>query len=99
MIHKSTQDQQPMLIGFRKYCPMVSHDQRTETKKSKTVHCSTSIRGGGVGVGFNNALEDGAHGNGGAIVLLGAPLLLLSLLPAHLSQPPLHIEVPLENYL
>ena len=48
-----------------------------------------------------NALEDGAHGNGGTIVLLlSAPLLLLlSHLPAHLSQPPLHVIVPLENYL
>ena len=51
------------------------------------------------GVGVKNALEDGTHRNGGAVVLLSAPLLLLSLLPAHLSQPPLHIEVPLENYL
>ena len=56
------------------------------------------------GVGANNginALEYCAHRNGGAIVLLlSAPLLLLlSYLPAHLSQPPLHIIVPLENYL
>ena len=56
------------------------------------------------GVGANNginALEYCAHRNGGAIVLLlSAPLLLLlSHLPAHLSQPPLHIIVPLENYL